>query len=508
MSIRTHLSRAMRQFSVTLTFLNDNILPTSFTNRTSIQDNQLVEVEMEPGLESLPRELLGLVLESTDSPPDLLNLITASRACYNIFKAGRERIVASMLRNALGPNLSHALGVFYSHVQNQYPNNARGPRRISIKAILDDYHHDRLEMPSNLADMVQVSQIYFMVEKFTKGYSYHATNILLNQPYPDLPLWSCPWYTQVLEAHSPSLSATEKVRIQRAFLRFDMYSQCFPMRDSLIERDGVSLFNRHEQAALFLSLIPKWEVEEMHCVRHHLADLAAMMFQNHLRNLAMELIGAHVALRTPPSLLADRYPNETIVGLPPIGVTGEGQTIPSKGPFLMKQALEAGPQAETTLIGWSRFRTGDFIQEASGVINTNLPSSRESTFDMIERYDSFNYGWSFFTTSGYSLNLSRLGFLQNHLRDSGYVFWDAARLENAGYIVTCNTITRLHGQEIGQAIPGPPYYEGRFLVRGPLPWEEAPKRTSASNMLANLRFPQSIDAELREILNRHALILR
>ncbi|KAI6083972.1 hypothetical protein F4821DRAFT_181103 [Hypoxylon rubiginosum] len=250
------------------------------------------------GLHSLPTELHLLILESLASPLDLFSLISTSKQYYNTFLRTPERILAHVVRNAFGVNLQNALGAFYASRPAQDPEKARE----AVESLLDDYYHDRLVLPTSLADLSQLSRLFLIIQRFITDYSVRSTKLLTGKPHVILPPWSHSSYQHVLRGHPVSLSATEETRLRRAFLRFDMYCHCFPLRGLDPVRRPPPLFNGRDQSNLFLCLFPRWEVEEICCAHQYLcavADMAVRDVENDFVNEVVDLARAYYSPQLP-----------------------------------------------------------------------------------------------------------------------------------------------------------------------------------------------------------------
>lgn len=249
------------------------------------------------GLRSLPPELRALILESLASPADLFSLITTSKQYYDTFLRIPEHILAHVIRNAFGTNLQHALGAFYASRQTQETERTREV----VESLLDDYHNDRLELPTSLADLSQLSRMFVTIQRLILDYSVRSTELLTGKAHVILLPWSHPSYQKTLREHPLSLSATEETRLRRAFLRFDMYCHCFPLV-GLRRRPNSQLFFRGDQSALFLSRLDRWEVEEICCAHQYMytvAEMAVRDVENDFVDEVLDTSKEHFRTRLP-----------------------------------------------------------------------------------------------------------------------------------------------------------------------------------------------------------------
>ncbi|KAI1766146.1 hypothetical protein GGR53DRAFT_487589 [Hypoxylon sp. FL1150] len=414
--------------------------------------------EMAPlGLYSLPTELRVLVLESVASPHDLLSLITTSKQYYNTFVRTPERILAQVLRNSFGVNLRHALGAFHaSRLRAIYVvrrAEEREKAKEAVESLLSDYHHDCLELPTNRADLSQLSRLFFITQKFMTDYGVRSTQLLTGQRHVIPPLRSLS-YTEVLQRHPLSLSATEETRLRRAFLRFDMYCQCFPLSSRL----RFQLFFREDQARLFLSQLSGWEIEEMCCVHQYLiaiAEAAVLGVENDFVDEVVDAAAGYPQLwgkRRPKRCRSLTGPNGVkvskvrrfdLLGLELFITKDHNWTrgeriagIASHGLSFLADLLFGDKATRRT-----RFETshcaGNFLDEAAKELVANslgpIPGlDTQLEFDGTESWDRYNYGWSLLAaTSWYVMTVPSRWRPRRPERDLGYVFWDAARLRDA-----------------------------------------------------------------------------
>ncbi|KAF5005000.1 hypothetical protein FDECE_8525 [Fusarium decemcellulare] len=203
-------------------------------------------------LANLPPEVLSLILHHVDSPRSLYHFISASPASFRVFSQSRKRILSSVIKNALpGQSVQHALAVL------QAPSVGYS----QVHPFLAKYfgYTSSFDFPTNEAGLLQLYHLYNRISYLLDGYLKSVQELGFDE--------------SVLR---PSL--TERTRLQRAFLRFELYSRVFPRCGSDPypppgEPRPVSRHPASQQFELFLANLSPWEVEEMSCVEQYFSSL-------------------------------------------------------------------------------------------------------------------------------------------------------------------------------------------------------------------------------------------
>ncbi|KAH7241305.1 hypothetical protein BKA59DRAFT_528910 [Fusarium tricinctum] len=216
-------------------------------------------------LETLAPELVSLILQSVDSPRGLHGLITASPACLRSFSQAPRLILEAVIRNTLpAETVRHFLAV----LQTPSPSTTS-----LVSQFLDKYFDtsSSFDFPTTKADIISLYQLYNRVTYIITRYLHQLQELGLGE--------------SIL-----ALSDSECIRLQRAFLRFEIYSRVFPADDTY-PWETPSLnhqFSAVEQFDLFLSQLAPWEVEEMQCVEIYFSILIG----NFIDQLEEQLIDA------------------------------------------------------------------------------------------------------------------------------------------------------------------------------------------------------------------------
>ncbi|RKK82811.1 hypothetical protein BFJ68_g17510 [Fusarium oxysporum] len=194
-------------------------------------------------LENLAPELISLILQNVDSPRGLHDMISASPLCLRVFSKTPQTFLSSVIRNALPTdNLRRLLAV------RQTPSPAT---KSTVSEFLEKYFHASwsFNFPTGKSELMLLCRFYnrvtFLISCYTE-YMYRlgfVDSILIP-------------------------TSTECIRLQRAFLRFEIYCRVFPA-DNSFPLETVSAndeFSSIEQFDLFISRLSPWEVEEIACV--------------------------------------------------------------------------------------------------------------------------------------------------------------------------------------------------------------------------------------------------
>ncbi|KAF4334732.1 hypothetical protein FBEOM_11414 [Fusarium beomiforme] len=193
-------------------------------------------------LESLAPELVSLILQNVESR-DLHNLIAASPACFRIFSQTPQLILSSVIGNAIPiETLKHFLAVL------QAPTPATNNH---VSRFLDRYFDasSSFDFPTTRGDLISLYQVYNRVNYLITRYLRQMKELGFDET--------------ILVP-----SSSESIRLQRSFLRFEVYCRVFPADDTRPWENPSPnhQFSAVEQFGLFISRLSPWEVEEMACI--------------------------------------------------------------------------------------------------------------------------------------------------------------------------------------------------------------------------------------------------
>ncbi|KAM5358466.1 hypothetical protein ACJZ2D_015253 [Fusarium nematophilum] len=410
-------------------------------------------------LDNLAPELLSLILQAVDTPLDLYRLISASPSCLRAFSQSPQLVLLAVIQNALpGGNIKHALAVL------QAPST-----HDQIPPFLDKYFDSAsfFDMPTNKTDLLQLYSLYnrltYLLNRFTEQVPRRLG--LLSQSSNQ------PCHRDVCNEGQDKASVTEaalipstseRVRLQRAFLRFELYCRIFPdHEDDPYGPSGPSATSHSpdQQFRLFLARLNPWEAEELCCVEQYFSTL----LRQFLYDLEDDLV---TAVMTTPGVVLPSSPARE----PPIHEeAGEDTLIAFESLDLTDLALFSNHERYSfpDYISYMTSLGLDFMyslvvssrSERAALIGSNTPVTREEGFlsealefaprrrsiaedqcpttepEAVGEDDPFCSNLSYCllgkTTedTGY-MGISGSGFGRLTLRHLGYIFWDAARIQS------------------------------------------------------------------------------
>ncbi|KAF4473003.1 hypothetical protein FALBO_111 [Fusarium albosuccineum] len=392
-------------------------------------------------LEHLAPELLSLILQNVDSPRNLHHFISASPACLRTFLQSPQLVLSSVIKNALPAHI-----VQYALATLQAPSVSS-----DIPSFLDKCFDSTtsFDFPTNKADILQVYHLYNRLSYLLDAYLKHMERLGLGE--------------SVL---LPSLS--ERTRLQRAFLRFELYCRVFPHQRRVPHEPPRSgrRFDALEQFGLFLSNLTPWEVEEMSCVELYLSSVIGRFVDQ----LEEQLISAIMAA---PGVVV---PSSAAAG----ALSAEEEEQPTEGQHNQENLEDFSDLDLTSLSLFSRdgrYRSPGFISymtslgldfiyelvksdesKRSEMIRSNHPITREFLPEALGHAPRWPPGYEHDTDTadddaaddddpshsnlGYRLFRKRPdndriyvvimaeGTYYSLLRQLGYVFWDANRIQS------------------------------------------------------------------------------
>jgi hypothetical protein len=422
-------------------------------------------------LDRLAPELLRLIQSQLDSPKDLYSFIAASPACFRTFITAREIILSSVIKNTLLPGaVYHAL--FLLRVPKPRPGSML-PAVKEVEAFLGQYFRaDSLDFPIDLPSIVSLSRLVTMVSRLTNKFLTMASKALQisSKAHGNGDAWS--------------LSSTEMTRLQRAFLRFEIYCQIFPPDRSAASR---SLLPADAQYNWFLGKMEPCEIEEIACIHQWFVSMIHGYLEDHVDQFI------HAVLQIPGLRIPSQY------NLQPCSSTlmverheadrqekaaaTSSNSMPSSSKSQQDEEDfdeyftdgEDGDEGLTTLTALDltdldlfskdcRWRFPSIVgymaslglrfldkliladnHERRQLIRRNAPRSREFLPEALEHAprndhgavllpgafldgsfrpnpDSLDFKWP---DRDYYLNIVRNGFSHESLRECGYIFWDS-----------------------------------------------------------------------------------
>lgn len=206
-------------------------------------------------LEQLPPELLSLIIQSLDSHRHLVNLISASPACYYVYSAAPSVFLGAILRNVIHPAaMHHALAILHAPVSQPSPAKIGPLESKALQDYVERYFQGdgAFPFPTERSELESLYRIYSQIDLLINDYASRATQTLFNGQRND----------------TLDLSWTELARFQRAFFRHQVYCLSFPMHSYtlFLYNDPFSMSVQHER---FISRLDFWEIEEMGCAHFY-----------------------------------------------------------------------------------------------------------------------------------------------------------------------------------------------------------------------------------------------
>ncbi|KAJ4015515.1 hypothetical protein NW766_005859 [Fusarium irregulare] len=346
-------------------------------------------------LEFLVPELLSLILHSIDSPRSLHNLISASPA---------------------SPTPATTTGV---------------------SSFLDKYFDESsaFDFPTSTVELIKLYKVYNRLSFLIDGY----LNGIKKLDFDDSVITPSP---------------SELTRLQRAFLRYGLYSRVFPADDTLPWEDPSPnhRFSALKQFDLFVSRLKPWECEEIVCVEQYFSTLIGNFVDEMEEQLAGTVKSA-VVFKPPiweddaQADLKDVGAEENLWRFDALDLTSLAMFsfdnryrihdnityMASLGLDFMYDLIRSDKDEHLRLIRSNSPNFRHFLEEAltcsPGL--TMQECDEESAWDDDPSYN--NLAWLQLGLGSQSwkyLRIDRWSCRMSPLRELGYVFWDSARLKS------------------------------------------------------------------------------
>lgn len=241
---------------------------------------------MECFLEMQPPEIIGLILENTPQG-DVLNLLVASRRCNAVFEESREWFILEFLKTSVPKELwtEFCAAQFSSKFERVIHRDNNAEERADVTSFLDRYFSRKPEfdiVASSKEDLITAHSlnrtIWYFIHDLTKSASSAAQRLSREQQRDNTVQPSNVGQGQYEDSkdnnngfYVSDLSASERCRLYRAFLRLEIHARTF--RPVQIYQRNVARWHASLQFDLFLKRFKPWEVEEITCVHQHLSDV-------------------------------------------------------------------------------------------------------------------------------------------------------------------------------------------------------------------------------------------
>lgn len=412
----------------------------------------------------LSPELITPILLELSEFQSLHSLIRASPKCYQVFLASKERILISLMHQKIQPAafIDALAAVKASQLKE------KGPDRKDVLAFLRKYENKRhkaveqKERHHSLSTAVSLCQLYRSSQYFIKDLTSRS-NFYLRR-YKDTALdrtRSSPQDISIIleeygsaalrkgtepamdrdDQYAP-LSDVEEGRLQRAFYRYELYTQIF---SSGIEHNGKRLWEIPAESYFFLTKYQHWEIEELGCVVSHLWSLLSHSFDR----IEPTFVGSK--LPEPPwddseTRISGSYERSMALRAAKYKIHSlymdclMNLSLPFLQHVLRLDRLDMQREMSSHIYYDGQKRSLSTVFEGFWKRMTHKDSSvihkyyhdiaHDDGFQFQDTIDGSNEGWLYVfgdqDTSPFRI--------QSTTRSLGYVFWDSQRLRSSGFM--------------------------------------------------------------------------
>ncbi|KAH7305293.1 hypothetical protein B0I35DRAFT_414070 [Stachybotrys elegans] len=360
-------------------------------------------------------------------------------------------------------------------------------RRLVLDFLNDYFDGGAFSMPTEEVDLIQLHRLYSRVSCLADRFFADVTHRVKNwkelymaklktsngEATPATAERSDSAKGDYKSQHSP-LSTTERARLERAILRFEIYYRVFPINP---DSDDLSTYTAGEQAELFISRLSTWEVEEVTSIHHYYSSVVANITFQLGEELEQAVCSApgmmHIDPRpkSPPSGLRSLLALE----LRDMALWSEvdNEAVPyyisyitSLGLYFLHELVHASNARQAELISQTTSVSRQFLPEALNenirpVIGTKKPENIAS--NDIE-FANFGY-WTFKRSSDSTyIHVYRPTSIHFPLREFGYMFWDSDRFAVSDWMEVFKEASELRYIHIANRLvwPGQPTVEERL----------------------------------------------
>ncbi len=211
-------------------------------------------------LDKLPVELHTLILVQHDSLQSLHSHIRASPQGYRVFLASKARILFTVLRRLLGPDVFHI-------TLAAAKASLLGPRPLNRDTVLK-FASDYMQSPNtahsgashSLPAAIELCRLHLAVDAFIDDFVHRYDSFALQRGIP-LRLRSSAGTEYI------PLSSVELSRLRRAFYTLHSFGRLFCARN-----DDPPSIEHGDPAQLIFPYTPVWQVEELACVEDYIVN--------------------------------------------------------------------------------------------------------------------------------------------------------------------------------------------------------------------------------------------
>ena len=416
--------------------------------------------------EQLSAELITPILLELPTTQSLYSLIRASPKAYQVFLASKETILVSLMRRAIRPAafIDALAAVQASQLQGV------GPDRKTVLAFLRKYEinrHKAVEQRGlhySLPTAVSLCQLYRSTQYFIKDLTSRS-NFYLRR---------CGGTAFVQTGSSPRngfivpqenghdgvsrrqenisvdrndryapLSEVEESRLQRAFYRYELYTQIF---SSDMEYSGEKVWELPSDSHFFLHKYQHHEIEELACVENHLWSLLSSSFDriepsfvgiqlpepplNDSETINFQSYNRSTQLRENKYQIQSLYTDYLMsLSLPFLHYALRLDRLDMQREMSSHIYYHSQKRSLSTALEgfWKRISPSE-----NNLINRYMHTvARNDHFQFKDTVDEPNEGWLSLYGNTYSVAPH---IIQRTTQSLGYVFWDSQRLRKSGFV--------------------------------------------------------------------------
>ena len=398
-------------------------------------------------LELLSAELQIEIMKQMDTIDGLHAVICASPRLYQVFRINKEQILSRVARQCFHPTaVLEALSVARL---SQWGRPLPRERAMAFLRTPPEERRRRLFATTPISQSISLCKLEKRVRFFAEDYARETLPILGKLAVSqDLPIATD--YDSEHAENTAEVSVSEFGRLQRAFCRYELYSQLFAQcsgKDDQCQRyrDTISV---QEQTQLFLLKYRPFEIAEIHCVRDYLHRRLRVIYEQ-VEDEAVEAPqpeyfdqGDRCVTGRKPCPWMFRYHGTSYQ-------PGHQEHLTSLGLSLLRRVLEATGSERRDLIlhGTDTCCAGmleyGFITEALGPLgleygggnNKARPVNAQEELESLLKYDDEELvppSWLWYCADRDFVEPADHGC--EGLRAWGYVFWDRSRLSAIGVL--------------------------------------------------------------------------
>ena len=403
----------------------------------------------------LSSELITPILLELPTTQDLYSLIRASPKAFQVFLASKETILVSLMHQVIRPaTFIDALAAVQASQLKDL-----GPDRRAVLLFLRKYENKRQKafeqdgQHYSLATAIALCQLYRSTQYFIKDLTSRS-NFYLRRCRDTVTIQTVYGFDLAeddgfgLEGSQGEhvvdrddqydpLSCEEESRLQRAFYRYELYTQIF---GSNMEYMGEKLWELPLDSHFFLDNYQHWEIEELRCVDNYLWSRLSNTFDR----IENSFIG--IQLPEPPlDLSLQPYIRSAKLREAKYQISSlyldylMNMSLPLLHHALQLDRLRMQQEMSSHIFYDSQKRSLStrleeywrLLSRSDGIVvyNYTLGTPHHSQFK--DTIDKPNEGWLYALTSKRG---SYRFMTLNTVQSLGYVFWDSQRLRKAGFV--------------------------------------------------------------------------